>query len=222
MTSPSPAVLPVATVQSQSSVAASSAPIAATTPAFRSFINGITDTVRNGLAQRRPWAELADRNAFSRPESFSDAAVRVRKNYTYFRVNYLALLAAVVAFSLVSHPFSLILLAALLASWLFLYVFRPSDPPLILLGRQFSDRETLAILIVATVVVVFLTSVGSVLISALLGGAAVVCAHGSFREPEDMFLDDQEPNPTTGFLSFLGRPASNAPASGGPAVASRV
>ncbi|KAH7866169.1 hypothetical protein Vadar_016683 [Vaccinium darrowii] len=39
------------------------------TPAFRAFISHITDTVRNGLSHRRPWSELVDRSAFSKPES---------------------------------------------------------------------------------------------------------------------------------------------------------
>lgn len=88
-------------------------------------------------------------------------------------------------------------------------------------GRTFSDRETLGILLLSTIVVVFLTSVGSLLISALLVGLAVVCAHGAFRVPEDLFLDDQEPA-NSGFLSFLGGAASSAAAAAAPAVASRV
>ncbi|XP_076926714.1 PRA1 family protein B4-like [Bidens hawaiensis] len=173
------------------------------TPAFRAFIDHLSETVRSGLSTRRPWSELVDRSAFSKPDSMSDAALRIRKNYSYFRVNYLTVIAAVLGFSLVTNPFSLITLLALLAAWLFLYLFRPSDPPLVILGRTFSERETLGLLIVSSIVVVFLTSVGSVLISALLLGTALVSAHGAFRTPEDLFLDEQEPGASTGFLNFL-------------------
>ncbi|KAJ8753831.1 hypothetical protein K2173_000085 [Erythroxylum novogranatense] len=218
MAAPSPPILPVsnppastdaatATVPSVTTVQSSQPPIA--TPAFRAFINHITETVRNGLSQRRPWAELADRNALSKPESISEAALRVRKNYSYFRVNYLTIIALILAFSLVSHPFSLLLLLGLLSSWLFLYLFRPSDQPLVIFGRTFSDRETLGVLILCSIVVIFLTSVGSLLISALMVGVAIVCAHGAFRTPEDLFLDEQEPA-AVGFLSFIGGAANNA------------
>lgn len=90
-------------------------------------------------------------------------------------------------------------------------------------GRTFSDREIMGILVVSTIVVVFLTSVGSLLISALLVGLAVVCAHGAFRMPEDLFLDEQEPI-NSGFLSFIGGAASSAAAAAAvaPAVATRV
>ncbi|KAK4755445.1 hypothetical protein SAY87_009202 [Trapa incisa] len=223
MSSASPPILPISNPQTVSSATVagsvqSQPPIA--TPAFRSFINNLSESLRNGLSQRRPWAELVDRSSFSKPESFSDAALRIRKNYTYFRVNYLTVVALVLAFSLVTNPFSLLLLSGLLASWVFLYLFRPSDSPLTILGRSYSDRETLGILVVLSIVVIFLTSVGSVIISALLSGVAVVCIHAAFRAPEDLFLDEPEPA-ATGFLSFLGNAASNA-AAVAPAVGARV
>ncbi|XP_022742406.1 PRA1 family protein B4-like [Durio zibethinus] len=214
MSSSAPPVLPISTAQSESQP-----PVA--TPAFRTFISNLYDSLRNGLSQRRPWAELADRSAFSKPESFSEAALRVRKNYSYFRVNYLSLIGLILAFSLLSHPFSLLLLLGLLCSWIFLYLFRPADQPLVICGRTFSDLETLGILIIFSVFVVFLTTVGSLLISALMVGIGLVCAHGAFRVPEDLFLDEQEPA-ATGFLSFLGGAASNAAATAAPAVAARV
>lgn len=153
----------------------------------------------------------------ARPLSLTEAYSRIRKNFTYFRVNYVTLLTLVLALSLLTHPFSLLVLLSLLGAWAFLYLFRTSDQPLVILGRTFSDTETLAGLVLLTVIVVFVSSVGSLLISALLIGLAIVCAHGSFRVPEDLFLDDQEPA-NAGFLSFLGGAASAA----APSVVSRV
>ncbi|KAE9596213.1 putative prenylated rab acceptor PRA1 [Lupinus albus] len=193
------------TVSSQSQ-----SPIA--TPALRSFISRLTTSLRHGFSQRRPWTELLDRNSMSKPESLTEAYSRIRKNFNYFRVNYVTLIAIALALSLITHPFSLLVLIGLLASWFFLYFFRPSDQPLVLFGRTFSDRETLGILVVLTVVVTFLTTVGSLLITALMVGLAIACAHGAFRIPEDLFLDDQEPA-NAGFLSFLGGAASSAAAS---------
>ncbi|KAK9283123.1 hypothetical protein L1049_011354 [Liquidambar formosana] len=207
MASP-PQTLPISNPQT-GGAAQSQPPIA--TPAFRAFLSRLSSSIRYGFAQRRPWYELVDRTSMARPDSLSEAASRIRKNFSYFRVNYVTLLASVLALSLLSNPFSLLVLLCLLAAWVFLYLFRPSDQALVVLGRPFSDRETLGILVVSTVVVVFLTSVGSLLISALMVGLAIVCAHGAFRVPEDLFLDDQEPA-NTGFLSFLGGAASSAAA----------
>ncbi|KAE9451519.1 hypothetical protein C3L33_16570, partial [Rhododendron williamsianum] len=210
----SPPTLPI------SNPAQSQPPISATaTPAFRAFLTRISSSFRHLSSNRRPWPELLDRSSLSRPDSLSEAASRIRKNSSYFRVNYLTLIALVLSLSLLSHPFSLLVLLSLLAAWLFLYLFRPSDQPLVVLGRTFSDRETLGVLVLSTVVVVFLTSVGSLLISALLVGIGIVCAHGAFRVPEDLFLDDQEAA-STGFMSFLGGAASSAAAAAAPAVIS--
>ncbi|MFS7958278.1 putative prenylated rab acceptor P [Helianthus anomalus] len=173
------------------------------TPALRSFISRLSSSLRHSFSQRRPWSELVDRSAFSRPETLTDAVSRIRKNFLYFRINYTSLLAVILAFSLLSHPFSLIILLSLLGAWLFLYLFRPSDQPLVIAGRTLSDRETLLILIVFTIVAVFLTEIGSVMISAVLVGLAIVCVHGAFRVPEELFFDDQEQS-NGGLLSFLG------------------
>ena len=94
------------------------------TPAARAFFGRLSEGARNALAQRRPWLELVDRNSLAKPESLSEATTRIRKNWTYFRINYMILLSGVLAFSLVSHPVSLFLLAVLLGGWIFLYLFR--------------------------------------------------------------------------------------------------
>ncbi|KAH1076363.1 hypothetical protein GYH30_052023 [Glycine max] len=80
---------------------------------------------------RRPWSELADRSTFSKLESFSKATLRVHKNFSYFRIKYYVVVSLILAVSFLTNPFSLILLVGLFASWTFLYLFRPSNQPLI-------------------------------------------------------------------------------------------
>ncbi|KAI3474246.1 hypothetical protein Pfo_029034 [Paulownia fortunei] len=176
----SPAILPISNPQSASTTTTDSQQ-SSSSSAVRAFFSGISETIRFGLSNRRPWPELLD----------------------------------LLAISLLTNPLSLILLAGLLAAWLFLYLFRQSsDPPLTFFGRQFSDRETLLFLIVSTVVVIFLTSVGSVLVSALMVGVGIVCVHGAFRVPEDLFLDEQsrrEGFPASYLSSLVVPPSSLSP-----------
>ncbi|CAN8257102.1 unnamed protein product [Cochlearia groenlandica] len=186
--------------QNQQNVAAS---------ALRTFLSRLSASIRQSLSQRRPWLELVDRSAISRPDSLTDAYSRIRRNLPYFKVNYVTIVSLVLGLSLLSHPLSLLVLLCLFGAWIFLYLFRPSDQPLAILGRTFSDRETLGVLILSTIVVVFLTSVGSLLTSALMIGFGIVCLHGAFRVPEDLFLDEQEPG-NTGLLSFLSGAATSA------------
>ncbi|CAK7351939.1 unnamed protein product [Dovyalis caffra] len=194
--------LPISTSETTSSTTTTTT--TTTLASLRTFLTRLFSSLRATLSHRRPWLELVDRTSFSRPLSLSDATTRVRKNFSYFKINYLTILAIVLAFSLLSHPFSLLTLLSLVAAWLGLYAFRPSDQPLVVLGRTISNRETLGILCLVTVIVVFLTSVGSLIITAVLVGVGIVCVHGAFRDPEDLFMDDQEIAGSTGLFSFIG------------------
>ncbi|KAF0923632.1 hypothetical protein E2562_006614 [Oryza meyeriana var. granulata] len=202
---------PAAGSAPSSGSALSDAPLA--TPAFRLFMSRLSDTARRSLADRRPWTELVDRSAISKPDSLSEATSWLRRNLAYFRVNYAAVVAFSLAASLLAHPFSLLALLAILGGWCFLYVFRAADQPVVLFGRTFTDRETLLGLVVASVLAFFMTSVASLIISGLLIGGAIVAVHGAFRVPEDLFLDDPSVGPsgntTSRLLSFLSSPGSS-------------
>ncbi|CAN8256984.1 unnamed protein product [Cochlearia groenlandica] len=178
---------------------------------LRLLLSRVLSSLRRALADARPWTELVDRSAFSRPPSLTESASRIKKNLSYFKANYITLVTTLLALSLLTHPFALFLLASLATSWLFLYVFRPSDQPLVIGGRTFSDTETLGMLCLCTVVVLFMTSVGSLLLSTLAFGVLAVALHGAFRAPEDLFLEEQE-SVGSGLFSFFNQTASNAAA----------
>uniref|UniRef100_A0A803NUP9 Uncharacterized protein n=1 Tax=Cannabis sativa TaxID=3483 RepID=A0A803NUP9_CANSA len=59
-------------------------------------------------------------------------------------------------------------------------------------------------------------SVVSLLVSAVIIGVTIVCAHGAFRDPEDLFVDDQE---LMGFFSVIngGGTSYGSTAAAGPA-----
>ncbi|KAM7507156.1 hypothetical protein LguiA_017609 [Lonicera macranthoides] len=113
--------------------------------------------LRNGLSQRRPSSSPGSSSSPTSPTPSAKTLIE------------LSVITIILAFSLLTNPFSLISFLGLLSAWLFLYLIRPSNSPLI---------------------------------SAPLVGLAIVCTHGAFRVPEDLFLELQEPA-ATGFLSFL-------------------
>lgn len=216
-TSPPP-ILPISTP------ASSSASASASPSQLSSLLSRLSSSLRRSLALARPWPELLDPSAFSpRPDSLPSAIHRLRRNLSYFRLNYSLLVLFTLSLSLLSHPFSLLLLLSLLSAWSFLYLFRPADaPPLLLLGRQFSSREILLVLSGFSFFLLFFTSLASLIIQSLLIGLAIVCVHGAFRVPEDLFLDEQDATAGSaaggaasagGLLSFLGAAAASATAS---------
>ncbi|CAJ1808528.1 unnamed protein product [Sphenostylis stenocarpa] len=207
---PSAQVLPVSNPQTTITNTVTTAETQPSQTAFRALISYFSDSLRHSLSHRRPWPELLDRSALAKPMSFSEATVRVRHNVSYFRVNYYVVVSLILAVSLLTSPFSLVLLLALLASWLVLYLLRPSDRPLHLFGRTFTDFETLSLLAGCSFVLLFLTPLGSLLVTAFTLSVALVAAHAAFRVPEDLFLDDRDASQPAGFLSIL-RAAVNVP-----------
>ncbi|KAL4201221.1 hypothetical protein AMTRI_Chr02g257580 [Amborella trichopoda] len=99
----------------QSPLLVSQATTIAATSAARAFFARISDEAPASPTQRRPWMELLDRNQLSKPDNLSEATARIWKNWTYFRINYIILLCGALAISLVSHPFSLVMLVCFLA-----------------------------------------------------------------------------------------------------------
>ncbi|KAJ6753266.1 PRA1 FAMILY PROTEIN G2 [Salix purpurea] len=82
----------------------------------------------------RPWPELFTSGSFTRPDSFATALTQLRANFHYFRVNYLIIISACGALSLIGSPVSLLIFASVLSLWLLLYFFR--EDPLVLWGLR--------------------------------------------------------------------------------------
>ena len=77
------------------------------------------DVSTNLVTRSKPWSEFADRKSFTKPESFSNAIGRVRKNVAYFGVNYLLLMLIVLVLFLIAKPSSIIWLLVLSSMWLY-------------------------------------------------------------------------------------------------------
>ncbi|GIL82986.1 hypothetical protein Vretimale_8508 [Volvox reticuliferus] len=155
------------------------------------IVTRLKDYVSSIIKQRKPWNEVADRSAFSKPSTLAEATSRLRKNAAYFKVNYLIVMMLTTAVTFIMHPGSLLILGFVAASWVYLFMIRTA--PLQLGGRTISDREKLIGMSALTFITIFfLTSVGTVFFSALSLSLAVIAAHGAFREPDNLFIDDGE------------------------------
>ncbi|KAH7424080.1 hypothetical protein KP509_12G088900 [Ceratopteris richardii] len=115
---------------------------------------------------------------------------RAMKNVMYFRMNYIIFMLVLVGLGLLWHPISLIVLAVLVAGWIFLYFGRTE--PLVVFNRVCSDNEVIIVLGIVTIIGLFLTKAGSALTSALVIGVVFVLLHASFRRIDDHFFVEQE------------------------------
>ncbi|CAI5483799.1 unnamed protein product [Closterium sp. Yama58-4] len=147
---------------------------------MRALVARIQESYRNAIAQQRPWSELTDRSLFARPDNLNDALGRIRKNTSYFQANYLSILIVVVILCMLWNPTAILWLALLAAAWV--YIFMVRTDALIIAGRTLNEREKFLAMAVISIVIVFgLTSVGSILMSGLVMGAAAIALHAAFR-----------------------------------------
>ncbi|XP_023000399.1 PRA1 family protein F3-like [Cucurbita maxima] len=153
------------------------------------FVSRAKQRLKAGLATRVPWRLMFDFHSFNLPFNFHEAFSRIKNNLAYFRMNYAIIVLIILLLSLLWHPISLIVLAAMLAVWLFLYFLR--DEPLFFFGRLIADRVVLAVLAVLTLAFLFLTNATLNILLSILIGAVLVLIHSAVRKTDDLFLDEE-------------------------------
>ncbi|CAL9177332.1 unnamed protein product, partial [Musa hybrid cultivar] len=72
------------------------------TLAFHLFLSHLSNSIHHSLPNYCPWSKLVDRFAFSCLDSLVEATSYLRK-LTYFHINYMIIIVAVLVISITSH-----------------------------------------------------------------------------------------------------------------------
>ncbi|PSS05985.1 PRA1 family protein, partial [Actinidia chinensis var. chinensis] len=144
----------------------------------------------NFVSLQRPWSELIASGVFDAPKSLSDAGIRLRMNAKYFGINYAIVIAISAAAILIGTPIAWIVYAAVFALWLVLYFFR--EDPMVAWGRHVDDRIVIVGLILVSVIAVWLTGSVNTLWIGISVGVLISAVHGMFRNPQGLFLDEND------------------------------
>ncbi|CAA0832499.1 PRA1 family protein G2 [Striga hermonthica] len=185
-------------------------PISGVDVIFRS-----TQNLSASLSRCRPWPEfLSPISAFDLPPSASAASLRFRRNAAYFSVNYAVIITACAAVSLLGSPISLILVGFVYFLWLILHFFR--EDPLLVWGHHVSDWAVILGLVLISVVAFWITGPLNSLSIGVGLGLLISVVHGVLRNPEGLFLDENDAV-SNGLIVSTSKPtASGTPSCGIP------
>ncbi|KAK6149477.1 hypothetical protein DH2020_017002 [Rehmannia glutinosa] len=174
-------------------------------------ISRSTQNLSASLSRCRPWPEfLATTSAFDFPPSLSAAYPRFRCNASYFSVNYAIIITACAAISLISSPIALIIVGFVFFLWLILHFFR--EDPLLIWGHHVSDWAVILGLVLVTIAALWITGPLNSLSIGVGVGLLISIAHGVLRNPEGLFLDE---NDAVSNGLIVSKPAAPSTRSGG-------
>ncbi|CAI0406107.1 unnamed protein product [Linum tenue] len=150
------------------------------------WAQNIRPTVENLIATARPWKLMIQPQSLTLPATLNQSIDRINANVAFFRSNYAILAASALFLSLLWHPVSFILCLAVAAAWLFLYVLRSGEEPLVVNGQVVGQKTVVSWLLAGTILVLLFTEVAKDMVVGLFSGIALIVAHGALRETDDL------------------------------------
>merc|ERR1739848_766506 len=158
---------------------------------LKSFAHNTFTSTKGFVKTSKSWMEFFNVSTVTMPKNVGEAVSGTRKNWDYFRVNYIVCLVLTM---LVRSLYSFLLVVFLALCWSWVTWLRPNATgPLKVFGKEYQPMEQRIILgVFSFVMVFFFSNAFSALFTAGLCGVFIVVAHGSLigAGSSRMFEDD--------------------------------
>ena len=136
------------------------------------------------LRTLRPWSEFVDRSQFSVPSKL-EAFARISRNYSHFHSNYVVVVAILSTYILITNSTFMIAMLMCAAAYYWFKLKADAKEPITLLGREYSPTQAYAGLVVATLLLFYLTNGSSTVFWLVFWGLIIVAGHAAMRKPVD-------------------------------------
>lgn len=132
----------------------------------------------------RPWSEFADRNQFSVPTKLEGFA-RISRNYSHFHSNYVVLVALMSTYILVTNAVFMISMMTCGAAYYWFKMKADAKEAIVVFGREYSPTQAYAGLVVATLLLFYLTNGSSTVFWLVTWALVLVLGHAVLRKPPE-------------------------------------
>eukprot|EP00301_Raphidiophrys_heterophryoidea_P012159 c18518_g1_i1.p1 GENE.c18518_g1_i1~~c18518_g1_i1.p1 ORF type:complete len:216 (-),score=56.67 c18518_g1_i1:65-712(-) len=129
----------------------------------------------------RPWTEFSSMSKFHKPKSSQEIISNARRNTIYFAANYVCIMCMLLVYSILTSPLLLLGLLACGGTWLYMTLVRKQ--PLVLGGKNVSEKHVVLGLCAFSVVVFLVTSGVEIVCWSLGFGAVLSLLHAGLRHP---------------------------------------
>jgi len=146
----------------------------------------------------RPYNEFFKKEKFSVPH-LTEVPGRLKLNVIYYQTNYLLVFFVLCAYSALTSPRFLISLGFIAALWI--YTLKWRDHPLQFRDREIPEKFVTVALLLLTLLLIYLSSAGSVLWWLIMVTGSFVLCHAFFYTPEP--VDEFGFDSGTGFASVV-------------------
>lgn len=143
-------------------------------------VDSLKDKMGDVWTRSRPWSEFANTSQMAKPE-FGEVFERVKENAEYYAFNYLCVLLAMSALTILTSPLAFLGGLFIVAAYFYLYFLNPE--PLVVFGITFDNNIKAAAITLFSLVMLWLTGAGATFTGLVVFVGLVSATHAVLRKP---------------------------------------